>query len=81
MILVLISWEVGGERTIVVLIEDAVDGCRDLMVDFGVNNWSDGTGIEKSKFSRLRISISLNDEVSLSIIGHRRLRAGVWDGE
>jgi hypothetical protein len=51
------------------------------MVDFGVNNWSDGTGIEKSKFSRLRISISLNDEVSLSIIGHRRLRAGVWDGE
>jgi hypothetical protein len=38
MILVFISCEVGGERTIVVLIEDAVDGCRDLIVDLGVNS-------------------------------------------
>jgi hypothetical protein len=47
----------------------------------GVNSWSGGIGIEKSKFSRLRISISLDNEGSLSILLHRRLRAGVCDGE
>ena len=40
-ILVFISYRTGGERIIVVFIDEASDACRDLIVGFGVIIWRD----------------------------------------
>lgn len=37
-ILVFVSYEIGGERTTVVFVDDVVDSCRDRIVGFGVIN-------------------------------------------